>query len=198
MKTTEEKEIWKKMDDWHYEVSDQGRVRNTKSGEMVRQYTIRDKTTCYVTLSNKKDRTTMTVPRLVMTMFNEEYANNQEMYRIIFKDKDRTNCKLENLEIVKKMHMYNPIVPVSYTNDIWIWMKSKENLLKKKKSICQIITNGFTLYECVYIDEVVKHDKHTYEIWAHEVKDNKQWKHSVIEVDLKDEEFNIKNTMKKQ
>lgn len=188
-------EVWKQVFDWHYEVSDYGRVRNTNTGNLVSQYTIGDNNTRYVTMSNHKDRATMTVPKLVMIAFNEEYANNPESYRIIFKDKDRKNCKLDNLDIVHKKIRYTPISPVLYSNDIWIWIKTDEIMMKKKKKICSIIANGISLYEHVYIDEVTKHDRHTYELWGHEVKDNKEWEHSTIEIDLTNEENRIKNTM---
>lgn len=194
------KEIWKKVHGLrHYEVSNFGNIRNTDNGGYVTQYKVNDNSTWYVTLSNKSIRNTMTVAKVVMMSFNDFFYENVEHYRVIFKDKDRDNCALDNLDIISKKYKYRPIVPIEYRNDIWMWIVTEDNLLKAKRKIAQVkSTNGSVLYESVYVADVVKQSKNTYELWCYEVKDNKQSNHTTIEADFSNDENKINNTFNRQ
>lgn len=87
-------EIWKKIDDWpNYEVSNLGRVRNKKTGSIMRQTLGRDGRYLSVFLCNDGKENTQRVHRLVA----EAFLGKRRDLMVNHLDGNRTNNRADNL-----------------------------------------------------------------------------------------------------
>lgn len=94
-------EAWRKVPEWdNYEVSDDGRVRNAKTGKEVSQWKHTGKGSTYmrVTLRQGGRRKNWRVHRLVATAF---LPNRKNLPEVDHKDGDTFNNKKSNLEWVE-------------------------------------------------------------------------------------------------
>lgn len=176
-------EEWRESIMRTYEVSNLGNVRRSDSKAPTKLYKTSDKSTWYVTMSDRAKRMTCTVPRLVALAFNEEYANDPDSYSIKFKDGDNTNCRLDNLIITEKVQSYF-LKTLSYKNDLFIVKFSETSIKKMKNTIVTITTNGVPLYDYVFITLVVKRRRGMYELYGHEVHNRKSAKHATLDLDF--------------
>lgn len=99
-------EQWKKIDDFNYEVSSKGNVRNFKTKKSLKQQSNANNQITVLLSDNGTDKRIL-VSRLVANAFLE----NKEGYNVVMhKDDDPTNNNLENLQWgTQKMNMHDMI-----------------------------------------------------------------------------------------
>lgn len=96
-------ERWKVIDDYPlYEISDQGNVRNTKSGRLLHTY-ITPKGYKVVTLSDHGVQKTVLVHKLVAEAFVEKYYDDLD---VAFLDGNKSNPVASNLDWWKRRDVH--------------------------------------------------------------------------------------------
>lgn len=90
-------EIWRKIEEFDYEVSNLGRIRNLRTGR-IRKYSKNNKGYYHVSLWNKQKRKDYLVHRLVARAFPEICGEWFEGCDINHKNCITTDCRAINLE----------------------------------------------------------------------------------------------------
>ena len=99
---------WKQIiidgEEWHYEVSDSGDVRNTKTGKVLKQR--KDGNGCYLIVGLYKDgkQRMFLVHRLVATMFIPNPNNLDTVNHINENKLDNRSCNLEWLSMLDNIN----------------------------------------------------------------------------------------------
>ena len=86
-------EVWRSILGWSYEVSDLGRVRNTRTGKVLKPYATRDGY-LLVGLKQKLRRWQTTVHSLVMAIFVGPCPDGMEVNHV---DGNKADCSRTNL-----------------------------------------------------------------------------------------------------
>lgn len=79
-----------------YHISDQGRVRNVKTGRYLKPSPVVGRGFLKVRLYNDRGSRSMYVHRLVAAAYLWDYRRNQEVYHM---DQDVTNNAVDNLQV---------------------------------------------------------------------------------------------------
>jgi hypothetical protein len=121
----EDIEVWKQVSGWdNYLVSNLGKVRNSKTGRILRQ-SIRGGY-CFVGLCQKSDSKTKPVHRLVAMAFIDNPENKEQVNHI---DKNRSNNCASNLEwttpLENNIHRSTNVIQTTNQN-IKVWRVDKE------------------------------------------------------------------------
>ncbi len=92
-----EEEIWKKIPQFEYSISNYGHIKNDKNGKLksLRYH----RWIVQVDIYKDGKRYTVNVPRLEAHLFIRKVKENE---RVVFKDGDRRNLYYKNLKIVSK------------------------------------------------------------------------------------------------
>jgi len=143
-----QEEKWKKVNGYkNYEVSTFGNVRNTKTGRILKPTPSQSGYTV-VSLSKKGEGIrSYSIARLVMDAFNPPEMENQVIY---YKDKDKTNCRLDNLVYGNKQWRNTPQIrfrqlKINLTSTInayieeWSKDPDKENISDLKNNLIHMI-----------------------------------------------------------
>lgn len=104
------KEEWRKIDyNTIYEISNIGNVRNTYTGRMIK-HTICSTGLPVVCLSYRGNIKSFSVPKLMIMAFKPELLLGDEKKHIYFKDGNRCNLNLDNLDVSDtQVHIVNKI-----------------------------------------------------------------------------------------
>ena len=104
------KEQWKKIDyNPTYEISNMGNIRNTYTGRMIKQ-TIQSTGLPIVCLSYRGKVKSFSVPKLMIMAFKPELLLGEGKKHIYFKDGNRCNLSLDNLDVSEtQRHTVNKI-----------------------------------------------------------------------------------------
>lgn len=115
-------EIWKKIDNFNYEVSNTGKVRMIGSCDVIRGYASKNEDRIRVILidENLKIKKNFTIHTLVWNYFGDPEIKGKF---VIHKDKDMYNCHINNLKKVNSVAYHK------------IGIKPKDEKVKKEKKI---------------------------------------------------------------
>lgn len=102
-----ENEVWINLTEHNlsrYDVSSFGYVRYSPTGRILKNQ-VNDNGTTFVTLvSDEDDRKTIQVGKLVLLAFDGEHPNSKFLY-VMFRNNDRQDCRLANVDWVTKSKM---------------------------------------------------------------------------------------------
>lgn len=115
-------EVWKKIDNYDYEVSNTGKVRMIGSCDVIRGYASKNEDRIRVILidENLKIRKNFTIHTLVWNYFGDPEIKGKF---VIHKDKDMYNCHINNLKKVNSVAYHK------------IGIKPKDEKVKKEKIV---------------------------------------------------------------
>lgn len=131
------KETWKEVLNYsNYEVSNLGEVRNKRTGRHLKKALYKSGLSI-VCLSEKSNTKSCSVGRLVLEAFKP--CENMNNLNIKYKDGDRTNCELSNLEWTT----------LRYVGDFSIMPNELKAL---RSSISRVVDNTITEWYKKYIE----------------------------------------------
>lgn len=145
-----ENEIWKKIKDYDYEVSDLGNIRNMKTGKVLKPV-LRYDGHLQVSLCNKGKQTIFLVSRLVLLTFCPIDFDGE----VFIIDGNKSNVRLDNLKWIdyhygegKKVYQYD-----LNDNLIRIWnsaMEVQRETNFKQSNICASCNNKYPNTKNIY------------------------------------------------
>lgn len=159
------KEEWRKIEyNPIYEISNLGNVRNTYTGRIIKQ-TICSTGLPVVCLSYRGKIKSFSVPKLMIMAFKPNLLLGNEKKHIYFKDGNRCNLSLDNLDISKtQTHIVNKIKDNNnrklYTNIL----KTAESVIARherleKRDPMQAIDEIYSILKSIYENKNIRMKK---------------------------------------
>lgn len=116
-------EIWKKVTDWElYEVSNLGRIRNSKTG-LIKKVRLNNRGYLLVQFEVKENKNTFLVHRIVAKEFCEKEKENNIVNHI---DGNQVNNNSNNLEWCTQKHNINEAIKMGRFDPVKVGRKGLE------------------------------------------------------------------------
>lgn len=124
-------EVWKKVTDWElYEVSNLGRIRNSKTG-LIKKTSLNNRGYFMVAFEIEKRKKCFLVHRIVATEFCEKIDGQNVVNHI---DENQQNNSSQNLEWCSQKHNVNEAIKSGKANPKEAGLKGIESKRRKKLS----------------------------------------------------------------